>query len=195
MKKIILYSAVALISSIGTANASQFHFDGNITYHNDVVMINFSLANDATDVRLWTDSNQNEVNFDPVIALWDQASGELIDQNDDQADVGDGQTPYDSGLSLQNLSAGNYLLTIAMWDNFPWSNDNIADGFRYDGIEPIPVASWDEVYNGGDVGPYWSVNIDGVDTASPVPVPAAIWLFGSAIAGFVGVSRRKKTTV
>lgn len=30
-------------------------------------------------------------------------------------------------------------------------------------------------------------------TASPVPVPAAVWLFGSAMAGLVGFNRRKNT--
>jgi hypothetical protein len=29
-------------------------------------------------------------------------------------------------------------------------------------------------------------------TASPVPVPGAIWLFGSAMAGLLGVSKRKR---
>lgn len=29
-------------------------------------------------------------------------------------------------------------------------------------------------------------------TVSPVPVPAAFWLFGSALIGFVGISRRRK---
>lgn len=29
-------------------------------------------------------------------------------------------------------------------------------------------------------------------TVSPVPVPAAVWLFGTALIGFVGMSRRTK---
>mgnify|MGYP001550599122 FL=1 len=29
-------------------------------------------------------------------------------------------------------------------------------------------------------------------TAAPVPVPAAVWLFGSALAGLVGISRRRR---
>ena len=31
-----------------------------------------------------------------------------------------------------------------------------------------------------------------VATLSPVPVPAAVWLFGTALIGFVGMSRRRK---
>ena len=30
------------------------------------------------------------------------------------------------------------------------------------------------------------------DTPSPVPVPAAIWLFGSGLIGLIGIARRKK---
>lgn len=30
---------------------------------------------------------------------------------------------------------------------------------------------------------------------SPVPVPAAVWLFGSALMGVIGVARRKQTSV
>ncbi len=36
----------------------------------------------------------------------------------------------------------------------------------------------------------WSIN----GTASAVPVPAALWLFGSAIIGFIGFSRRRAST-
>jgi hypothetical protein len=29
---------------------------------------------------------------------------------------------------------------------------------------------------------------------NPVPVPAAVWLFGTALMGFVGMSRRRKVS-
>jgi hypothetical protein len=43
----------------------------------------------------------------------------------------------------------------------------------------------------------WTLSANGTATytlasASPVPVPAAIWLFGSGLLGLVGVSRRKR---
>jgi len=42
---------------------------------------------------------------------------------------------------------------------------------------------------------YSSVSFDNVRlTVSPVPVPAAVWLFGSALLGLVGFSKLRKTT-
>jgi hypothetical protein len=40
-----------------------------------------------------------------------------------------------------------------------------------------------------------TLTISGNTTTSPVPLPAAVWLFGSGLMGLVGVSRRRKTTV
>ena len=35
---------------------------------------------------------------------------------------------------------------------------------------------------------------DWVTGPSPIPVPAAVWLFGTALIGFVGISRRRKVS-
>ena len=38
----------------------------------------------------------------------------------------------------------------------------------------------------------YSLHMEGTINASAVPVPAAVWLFGSGLLGLVGVARRKK---
>jgi len=41
----------------------------------------------------------------------------------------------------------------------------------------------------------WNLSSDGTLTygdVSAVPVPAAVWLFGSGLVGLVGIARRKK---
>lgn len=194
MKKIILYFTVAFINSIGTANAALSHYEGNIVNHNDVVTVNFTLANDASNVKLWTDSYKDGLNFDPILTLWKQSKGDWIGENDDNSSVAAGQALYDSGLVLPSLVAGNYFFTVTTSPNYSnyWLSHNITDGFAFDAEAPIPLASWDQPYNGTNMGTYWSVNIENVNA---VPVPAAMWLFGSAIAGFVGVSRRKTVAV
>ena len=42
----------------------------------------------------------------------------------------------------------------------------------------------------GFAGVPWSMHLEG--TVSAVPVPAAVWLFGSGLIGLIGIARRKK---
>lgn len=49
----------------------------------------------------------------------------------------------------------------------------------------------DNLFNAGD-NPTSSITGSWLVTASPVPVPAAVWLFGSGLIGLAGFARRKK---
>ena len=40
----------------------------------------------------------------------------------------------------------------------------------------------------------WEFDVSVSDGPAPIPVPAAVWLFGSGLLGLVGVGRRKKTS-
>ena len=54
------------------------------------------------------------------------------------------------------------------------------------------------IYLGGVGFSRWNGGVAGYKldiTTSPVPVPAAVWLFGSAMAGMVGFGRRRKAVV
>lgn len=46
--------------------------------------------------------------------------------------------------------------------------------------------------SGAGTNGQYALNIQNAGSPSAVPVPAAVWLFGSALMGLVGVSRRKK---
>lgn len=49
------------------------------------------------------------------------------------------------------------------------------------------------IFLGGYMGGAWATTTDGYSlTVSQVPVPGAVWLFGSAMAGMVGFGRRRK---
>ena len=48
------------------------------------------------------------------------------------------------------------------------------------------------VPTGGFKGFNYTLHLEGTVGASAIPVPAAVWLFGSGLLGLVGVARRKK---
>jgi hypothetical protein len=103
---------------------------------------------------------------DTILALYD-STGSLLDQNDD-CDLG-----YESCLDFIGLVAGTYLAGLS----------NTFFPFEF-------IDMWDTdislgLFNVGD----GQVNLN--ITVSAVPVPAAAWLFGTALIGFVGLSRRR----
>ena len=73
------------------------------------------------------------------------------------------------------------------------------NGSQYDGTTAVLVKGGSI---GGDWGGFlgaqymevWNVSFNRTGDVSTIPVPAAVWLFGSGILGLVGVARRKQNT-
>ena len=209
MSKKLIVTALLSASSLGfagLANANSVTFSGNIANHNDTIRVDFSLAQATTDVRVWTDSYLSNTNFDPISALWNADTGNLILENDDNAGIALGQTGFDSGFSLAELAAGNYFFTLATFSNFA-VGPNITNGFAYDSQTPIALSEWQQPSNSFGPDGFWRINLDDTGAAmppdtggeippdiSPVPLPAAAWLFGTAIAGFAGFGRKKSVS-
>ena len=120
------------------------------------------------------------------------------DCNDDDATINPAtQTFYDSGFSLPTLAAGNYVFTVATFNNF--SNSlNLSDGFNFDSQTPIALSEWEQPANARNMGTSWSVWLDGVDDASgsPIPEPStyALMLGGLGLVGFMAARRRARQT-
>lgn len=167
------------------ARAASFVFDGTIAYNTDKVFIDFGLDHDGTNIRIWTDSFMNGQNFDPVSALW-TGDGLLLAQNDDNPNVGPGQTYFDTGMVIPFLAAGRYMYSVQVYYNFA-IGPTLADGFVLDGTQPVPIEDWWTQGAG-----YWRLNLEAVDTAGPVPeaAPAALLAFGlAALAGAAALRR------
>ncbi len=102
-----------------------------------------------------------------ILALYDDG-GTLLGQNDDCVPG----SVFRSCLSFSSLATGMYIAGIMEYydSSFPF-----VDGWM---LGP------DNETGAGSNNVFLNINV------SPVPVPAAVWLFGSALLGFVGMSRR-----
>ena len=185
MNKIKKMFAISLLGLSSIAQANSYTFIGNLANYNDVVKINFSLAQAASNVRVWTDSFMNGDNFDPIVGLWNGTTGAKIAENDDNDTIGPGQTYFDSGFKLTSLAVGDYFLTVASFPNFT-KGENFSDGFNggsnSDSSESAPTTD----------GKAYSVNIaTDENPPSSVPLPNSLWLFGTAVLVFAGFSSRR----
>ena len=95
-------------------------------------------------------------------------------------------TPGNSFVSLNAFELGMSSCTdplagcIDYWIADIWDDDFIFSLTRYGGEIILPSAETE--------------NIDAVSSyvQASVPVPAAVWLFGSGLIGLIGIARRKK---
>ena len=90
---------------------------------------------------------------------------------------------YQSDYNLKNTGPFSYVQSYYYWSGTEYDNNtdeawffDFDGGFQNSGINTPSYYAW--AVQSGDV--------------SAVPVPAAVWLFGSGLIGLIGVARRKK---
>jgi hypothetical protein len=156
--------------------------------------------------------------FDPILALFDATTGSIVDFNDDgapgtvDADPTTGRA-FDTYFA-RSLDAGNYIVAVSQYDNFAVARaslmdsslpvGNLADGFELTGDPFFTVAFSDPMspctqfcdVDGHIRTSAWAFDILNVESASVVPVPAALPLLLSGVVGlgFLGFRRRVKTS-
>lgn len=122
-----------------------------------------------------------------------KATGDLAISNDQILRVVDG---VETAEPTEEIPAGTkWMYHSNFFTNYTFLMR--ADGSRY--VDAIDMSIYND-FSGVPASAYNEegqlVNLDGVviqdlSAVSAVPVPAAIWLFGSGLIGLVGVARRK----
>lgn len=199
MNKTFRITTVALAvttAALGT-QAANFDLAGGIQFHNDLVQVDFLLATDGTDVKIWTDSWLSGLNFDPTAALWRKSGSDftLLQAVDDDDTVAAGQGFYDTGFVLPSLAAGRYRVTLGAAVNAA-NGTLLSQGFAYDSETPIALGQWDQpTYdpNANDQkGGAWSLHFRNVDQISAVPEPSAWLLLALGLAGVALMHRMRR---
>jgi hypothetical protein len=139
------------------------------------------------------------LSFFGAIANMHTAASNLGDTNSPAGTITGGPVP--SG-SLDNVS-NTINIDLSSWF-MNWNNNDIHTGTgKTDGVtsafatgawDPVTgtyTLSWQSLTDSGPKAGFTAL-IELSGTASPVPLPAAIWLFGSGLLGLFGISRRKK---
>ena len=86
---------------------------------------------------------------------------------------------YSLGYKFTSLSVTNEAMdsVYELAFTFPHTNSSIVLNFGANGLQSLADESW---------------GLDNVRVSvAPIPIPAAVWLFGSGLLGLIGVARRK----
>jgi len=94
------------------------------------------------------------------------------------------------------LDFSGWIMTLDGTENHAFGATQNLATYNFDGTNFTLDYHWDAATNNGGT-PLGSAMVTEYDlhlagTVSSVPVPAAVWLFGSGLLGLVGMARRKK---
>ena len=110
--------------------------------------------------------------------------------------TGDGSVDLDfsgwavtwNGIPTINMGGGAWGANANGVANVSCGNCGDGDAFTLDYSATVPNGD-----PSGFGGVIYELHMTGTIEAGAVPVPAAVWLFGSGLLGLVGVARRKKS--
>lgn len=189
---------------IGNANAANIDFDSDTSshfgdgnpYQEDGFQISNSL-NNTDGLLFWgnTNSGWSSFNADPngntlshnhgsTTMTLTKVGGGLFDFN--SIDLGDVYNAASGGNVLFDFVFGNSttLQSTVSLDNLVGLQTFL---FNHLGLSQV---SWTPLTTNGQWLQLDNIVID--SSVAPVPVPAAVWLFGSALTGLVGIGKRKR---
>jgi hypothetical protein len=199
INRFIFVSLALLGLSVSQANAASYNVVGgeligafdvsvggnlyDVTFQGGTCIALFNGCDDSSDFTFQTAATADLASQ----AILDQVYG-AGDMYDNDPTLTRGITWPDSSFLLtvwsQDPGDSDYYLYDAAYNWAVESKDQNLDctGFNYCGLRRAD----DNSLSPNTTFAIWSPSV------SAVPVPAAVWLFGTALIGFVGMSRRRK---
>jgi len=95
---------------------------------------------------------------------------------------------------FNNIQSGYYWTRQNVYD--PYAGSNAYWQYSFDNTKPSPTRQfYDNPFNPTGTAYAWAMHngdpLQGLDV-SPVPIPAALWMFATGVIGFFGLSRRNR---
>ena len=197
----VLSAFLLIIFGFSTvANAALVERLGGLAYYDDEADLTWLADANANGLMNWADANNWAASLDVAgVTGW-----RLADQPD--ANCGGDSWGYnctgsEMGNLFYNVLGGNagYSISTTHNANYDLFSNVQSNGGYWSATEfaPDTLLAWlftmsnGYHYYDGKTANYYAWAVQSGDV-SAVPVPAAVWLFGSGLIGLIGVARRKK---
>lgn len=159
------------------------------------VMASFLPAHAATtSATVWWQPTANAVNFMNVTAPgYSLAMFDVDDFNSTQSNALE-LNPLVDTIEFAAGGGSDFTVTSTVSNNsITLFDDNNFVLSIYDGSNWIEPELWFEFMPGSNIySVSFTDSVAFMTNVSPVPLPAALWLFGSGLIGLVAIARRKK---
>lgn len=174
MKNIRLILGTLFVFLTNTAHADLFSFDGSLTVIDPTGALVANYPAYTGQINYDTVTQTGSANFDPVVFKGIYVVIHDVDLTQTGGTIhADGL--WDFGVSIDQSVSWDWTITALPGGATSFALiDTDSDG--------IPGTAFTD-------GPFpgFTMAIEGI--ASPVPLPAAVWLFGSGLLGLVGMAR------
>jgi len=199
-------------STLGTSPAAQYHPDATGMYFRLSDLTDFSLQSIQLDAHNGTAGGNfvmygfdNAINPGILTSNGSSVVGAFGDSKFAPTDPEGGVVPHVAKYTIANNGFNSTTVTLAqlLAQDSHWNNIG-AFWITFEGFNHSPTTSYasSSTVTDPDTGevlpvypyPSWDLRVDnvklGAAVAAPVPVPSAVWLFGTGLIGLV--ARRRK---